>query len=147
MEYFGWRAVIFGSGCITLLLCLTIWIFVQDGPVQKGYSSYATGAAAVNPVSNASIIADLSKIFRYENTWILSFVPASLVGPLLTFTGLWGIPYLTTHYHLTPVKSASLLSTLLIACAIGGPVVGALSEQSGRRKPFYFGALFISLIG
>ena len=147
MDFFGWRSVIFGAGTITLLLSLAIWTFVRDDPSQKGYLSYATGSTASNPRSKASILNDLSNIFRYKNTWILSIVPASLVGPLLTFTGLWGIPYLTTHYHLTPVKSATLLSTLLIAWALGGPVLGALSEKTGRRKSIYFCALCISLIG
>ena len=147
MELFGWRSVIFGTGIIALLLSLSIWTFVRDDPAQKGYVSYATDVKTSNPKSKVSILNDLSNIFRYKNTWILSIVPASLVGPLLTFAGLWGVPYLTTHYHLTPAKSASLISTLLIACALGGPVLGVLSEKIGLRKPIYFYALCISLIG
>ena len=147
MEFFGWRWVIFGAGTITLLLSLTIWIFVRDDPTQKGYNSYAKGIAALNPISKSSILTDLSNIFRYKNTWVLAIVPASLVGPLLTFSGLWGIPYLTTHYHLSIVKSGTLISILLIAWAIGGPVLGALSEKTGRRKPIYFYTLCISSIG
>jgi nitrate/nitrite transporter NarK len=147
MELFGWRSVIFGTGIIALLLSLSIWTFVRDDPAQKGYVSYVTDFKTSNPKSKASILTNLSNIFRYKNTWILSIVPASLVGPLLTFAGLWGVPYLTTHYHLTPVRSASLISTLLIACALGGPVLGILSEKIGRRKPIYFYALCISLIG
>ena len=147
MNLMGWRSVIFGAGAITLLISLAIWIFVRDDPVQKGYTSYATDTAASNHGSGASILSDLSNIFRYKNTWILTIVPASLIGPVLTFAGLWGIPYLTAHYHLTPVKSATLISALLIACALGAPVLGALSEKTGRRKPIYFYALCISLIG
>ncbi len=147
MEFFGWRPVIFGAGTITLFLSLTIWIVVRDDPAQKGYASYVTDTFASNPKTKTSILSDLSNIFRYKNTWILTIVPASLVGPVLTFAGLWGIPYLTTHYHLTPVKSASLISVLLISCALGGPVLGVLSEKTGRRKPIYFYALCISLIG
>ena len=147
MELFGWRPVIFGTGTIALLLSLSIWTFVRDDPSQKGYVSYAKDITTSNPKSKASILTSLSNIFRYKNTWILSIVPASLVGPLLTFAGLWGVPYLTTHYHLTPVRSATLISTLLIACALGGPVLGILSEKTGRRKPIYFYALCISLMG
>jgi len=147
MDFFGWRSVIFGVGLITIILSLAIWTFMRDDPTQKGYVSYATGIIVSNPMSRASIIRDLSNIFRYKNTWILTIVPASLIGPLLTFAGLWGIPYLTTHCHLTPVKSATLISTLLIACALGGPVLGALSEKTGRRKPILFFALCISFMG
>jgi MFS family permease len=147
MNLFGWRLVIFGVGTITLIISLAIWVFVRDDPVQKGYDSYVTDPNTSNQVSKTSILSDLSNIFRYKNTWILSIVPASLMGPVLTFAGLWGIPYLTTHYDLTPVKSATLLSALLIACALGAPVTGALSEKTGRRKPIYFAALCMSLIG
>lgn len=147
LELFGWRSVIFCVGIVTLILSLAIWAFLRDDPTQKGYVSYASGLTTSNPRSNPSILTDLSNIFRYKNTWILTIAPAGLVGPLLTFTGLWGIPYLTTHYHLTPVKSATLISTLLIAWALGGPVLGALSEKTGRRKPIYFCALCVSLIG
>ena len=120
---------------------------MRDDPVQKGYDSYATDISASIHRPGASILSDLSKIFRYRNTWILTIVPASLIGPALTFAGLWGVPYLTTHYDLSPVKSATLISALLIACALGAPILGALSEKTGRRKPIYFYALCFSLIG
>ena len=147
MNLLGWRSVIFGAGTLALVLSLAIWIFVRDDPVQKGYDSYATDITTSNRIPKASILSDLSNIFRYKNTWILTIVPASLIGPTLTFAGLWGIPYLTTHYDLTPVKSATLISTLLIACALGAPVLGSLSEKTGRRKPLYFFSLCISLMG
>ena len=147
MNLLGWRPVIFGAGVVTLIISLAIWIFVRDDPVQKGYDNYATDTTASNERPKASILSDLSNVFRYKNTWILTLVPASLMGPVLAFAGLWGIPYLTTHYALTPVKSASLISVLLISCALGAPVLGALSEKTGRRKPIYFFALCISLVG
>ena len=147
MNLFGWRSIIFGAGTITLLISLAIWVFVRDDPVQKGYDSYATDISTSIHRPGASILSDLSNIFRYKKTWILTIVPASLIGPSLAFAGLWGIPYLTTHYDLSPVKSATLISSLLIACAVGAPILGALSEKTGRRKPIYFYALCLSLIG
>ena len=147
MNLFGWRSIIIFAGTITLLLSLMIWIFVRDDPVQKGYDSYA--ADITDPIhrSKTSILSDLSNVFRYRNTWILTVVPASLIGPALAFSGLWGVPYLTTHYDIDPVKSATLISALLIACALGAPILGALSEKTGRRKPIYFTALCISFFG
>jgi MFS family permease len=147
VDLFGWRPVTFGAGIITILLAMSIWIFVRDDPVQKGYLSFATGQtdSALRPRS--SLLADLKRIFRYKNTWLLTIVPSSLVGPLLSFAGLWGVPYLTTRYQLAPVKSAAIISSLLIAWAFGGPVLGALSEKIGRRKPLYFCGLCTALIG
>jgi len=147
LDSFGWRSVMFGAGTITLLLAGIIWTFVRDDPVEKGYDGYTVSYTDSGSQSSSTILSDLARIFRYKNTWVLTLVPASLAGPLLTFTGLWGIPYLTIHYHLTPVKSASMISILLVAWALGGPILGALSERVGRRKPIYFGALCIALIG
>ena len=146
MNVFGWRSIIFFAGTTTLIISLAIWVFVRDDPVQKGYDSYATDITTSIHRPLTSILSDLSDIFRYKNTWILSIVPASLIGPTLAFTGLWGVPYLTTHYNLSPVKSATLISALLIACALGAPILGALSEKTGRRKTIYFYALCLSLM-
>jgi nitrate/nitrite transporter NarK len=147
VELFGWRPVIFGAGTVTLVLAVCIWIFVRDDPVQKGYASFAVSDTISASGSRFSLFADLAKILRYKNTWLLTIIPSSLVGPLLAFAGLWGVPYLTTHYHLTAVTSAAITSALLIAWALGGPVLGALSEKTGRRKPIYFCSLGIALIG
>ncbi|MCG6911769.1 MAG: MFS transporter [Deltaproteobacteria bacterium] len=147
MNLFGWRAVIAGAGIITLILSLAIWMLVRDDPAQKGYDSYAADLEPTPDRPGAHLLRDISSLLRYRNTWILTIVPASLMGPVLTFAGLWGIPYLTTHYDLSPVKSASLISTLLIACALGAPILGALSERMGRRKPIYTFSLCISLMG
>jgi predicted MFS family arabinose efflux permease len=146
LDFFGWRPVIFAVGGFTLLLSVIIWIFLRDDPVQNGYLSYAGGHSISTQSAKSSVLSDLSEIFRYKNTWILTIVPAGLAGPLLTFSGLWGIPYFTTRYGLSPVKSATMVSTLLIGLAIGSPILGALSEKSGRRKPIYFSALSIASI-
>ena len=115
MNVFEWRTIICFAGVITLTIALTIWMFVRDDPVQKGYDSYATDASDPTHRPKASILSDLANIFQYKNTWILTIVPASLIGPTLTFSGLWGVPFLTTHYGLSPVRSASLISTLLLS--------------------------------
>lgn len=70
-----------------------------------------------------------------------------MIGPVLTFAGLWGVPYFATQYNLTPLNSAAIVSTLLISFAIGAPILGALSEKIGRRKIVYFYGLCISLVG
>jgi MFS family permease len=69
------------------------------------------------------------------------------VGPALAFSGLWGVPFLTTQYGLTPAGSAAITSTLLVAWAVGGFVLGALSDRIGRRKLLYMWAAAIAGLG
>jgi MFS family permease len=66
---------------------------------------------------------------------------------VLTFSGLWGVPFLTTHYDLPATKAAALASALLIAWAIGSPIFGGLSDRIGRRKPLYLIGCAVMLVG
>jgi len=55
MDLFGWRPVIFGAGIITLLLAVSIWTFVRDDPVQRGYSGFAANHKDAAHISHASL--------------------------------------------------------------------------------------------
>jgi MFS family permease len=131
----GWRPVILASAVVTLGAGLAIWILVRDDPTQKGFASYAHTAAFKAPAG--SVMGDLREVFRYRNTWLLCLIPAGVVGPILTFSGLWGVPFLVTHYHFTATRAAAFNSAMLIAWAVGGPIAGWLSDRLGLRKPLY----------
>jgi MFS family permease len=89
----------------------------------------------------------LAEVFRCPNTWLLFFIPASLVGSVLTFCGLWGVPYLATHYGLSTARAASLTSLLMICWAGASPFFGWLSDRLGRRKPLMIAGHFLAGIG
>ena len=76
-------------------------------------------------------------VLGYRNTWLLYLIPGGVVGSVLTFAGLWGVPFLTTHYGLDTTSAAALCSAVLVAWAVGGPVFGWFSDHFGRRKPLY----------
>jgi MFS family permease len=65
----------------------------------------------------------------------------------LTFSGLWGVPYLTTHYGLSASKAAGVTSAVLVAWALGGPLFGWLSDCWGYRKPLYIAGCAFTLLG
>jgi MFS family permease len=149
VEWFGWRPVMVGSAGITFLAAALTWIFVRDDPGEIGCSSYAPPAARGGPGApdRPGLRAGFREIFRFRNTWLLVLAPSGVVGPVLAFSGLWGVPFLTTHYHLTPTRAAALTSTLLVAWAVAGPLLGALSDRIGRRKPLYAAGCLITLAG
>jgi MFS family permease len=136
VDRFGWRPVIFLSALVTLVLTAAIWLVVRDDPAERGFRSYAP-ASSPPQASVARVLDGLGKIFRHKNTWLLVAVPSGIVGPLLTFSGLWGVPFLTTHYGLTPGQAAAMTSVLLAAWAVGGPSLGALSDRIGKRRLVY----------
>ena len=141
---FGWRHTMQVSSLFALILGVLIWFLVRDDPQEKGYSSYAPethqGAARIG------IFTGLRQVLSYKNSWLLFLIPGSLVGSVLTFAGLWGVPFLTTHYDLSSTQAAAITSAMLFAWAIGGPVFGYFSDHIGRRKPLYLAGCLTSTL-
>jgi sugar phosphate permease len=146
VESYGWRPVMMVTAIVTAALCAAIWLFVRDDPSERGYASHAP-APAVHAAHHASVWHGLMQVLSYRNTWILVIVPIGIAGSVLTFAGLWGVPYLKQVHGLDTKAAAAITSSLLIAWALGGPILGALSERVGRRKPIYVVTTVIALIG
>lgn len=133
----GWRMVMVVSAGLLFAIGVIIWFIVRDDPRQKGYASYAANDTSTGTPSLGQALGSVREVFRYRNARLLFLIPGGIVGPVLTFSGLWGVPFLTTHYHLSNTAAAALCTTLLVAWAVAGPIFGALSDKVGRRKPLY----------
>lgn len=144
---FGWRNTMLVSAVFTFVICAGVWLIVRDHPSEKGYTGYTEPAPGTQTNRRTGIFSGIIEVLRYPNTWLLFVIPGGLVGCVLTFGGLWGVPYLTTHHDLPATRAAALNSALLVAWAIGGPVFGGLSDRIGRRKPLYFLGCTLSVIG
>lgn len=146
VEHFSWRPVMLVSAAVSLVIAACLWILVRDAPSERGYTNFVPSTNS-NLYSPISLLAGLAKVLSYKNTWLLSIAPSGVVGPVLAFSGLWGVPFLTTHYGLSPAKSAALTSALLVAWGVGGPVLGAFSDKIGLRKPLYAIGCSLSCVG
>jgi len=137
VTHFGWRPVMIVSAIIPLVTAILIWLIVRDDPSHKGYDAYIRVTTHSGKNSFKTIRQGLAEIFRYRNTLIITLVPNGLVGAVLAFSGLWGVPFLTTHHHFSKNEAAMICSAILVAWAVGGPLLGALSDRIGSRKPLY----------
>ena len=140
IDLYGWRPVMLFSAAVTFLLSIAIWALVRDDPQDRGYARFTVAARSSEGVLVKKILMDIVEVLRYPNVWLLFVIPGGIVGCALTFAGLWGVPFLTTHYHISTTEAAAIASTLLVAWAVGGPVFGALSDRFCRRKlPYLVG--------
>ncbi len=143
VDAFGWRGVMWVSAAITLGVAIAAWWIVRDDPTARGYRSYAAhintqpGSAANHLDTRGGVIAGLREVWGYRNTVLLFFLSGSMTGMVLTFAGLWGVPFLTTHYPLSQTSAAALCSVMMIAWAVGTLVFSTLSDRIGRRRPLY----------
>jgi MFS family permease len=147
VDRFGWRGVMLVAAGVTLAVSIAIWLVVRDYPHEKGYGDVTPvcplGPRRQRPSPATGILA----VCRYPNTLLLFIIPAGVVGPVLTFSGLWGVPFLATHYHLSATRASAFTTALLVAWALGGPLCGWLSDRLGRRKPLYLLGCAVALGG
>ncbi len=145
VEAFGWRAVMAVSAALTAVLCVVTWWRVRDDPSERGFDSHAQHVQAHHePVS---VLQGLVQVLSYPNIWILMLVPIGFSGAVLTFAGLWGVPFLKQVHDLDPKSAAAITSTLLVSWAVGGPLLGSWSQKMGLRKPLYLITSGIALLG
>ncbi len=147
MDIFHWRQIIGITGIMTLVLGGLIWFIVRDWPQEKGYSGFTKKVTRPASLSFSSIWVSFFKVLKYPNTLLLFIIPGGIVGCILTFSGLWGVPFLVSHDQISPGRAAGLTSVLLIGWAVGAPVFGWVSDFMGRRKPLYIAGCFLAALG
>ena len=147
VDLYGWRTTIMVSGLATFAIAAAIWLQVRDYPHDRGFADWHPSGNQDASTKRLPVLAGLREVIRYRNTALLFLIPGGLVGPVLTFSGLWGVPFLTTHHGLSPARASVFTTTLLVAWAVGGPLFGGLSDHTGRRKPLYIVGCTMALAG
>ena len=130
VDAFGWRAVMLGSAAVTAVLAAAIWLKVRDDPVARGYRSHRPGDGT--HTQHGSIVHGVLEVLSYRNVWILLIAPIGVAGAVLTFGGLWGVPYLRQVHGLDARSAAALTSAVLVAWAVGA--ARAAARASGRTR-------------
>lgn len=148
IEHFTWRTVVTASGAAILLVAVLAFTVVSNDPSLRGYLSYAPRQVQQpGKTTAAGLGAGFKRIFGYRNTWLIFFAQGGLVGPILSFTGLWGPPFLKARFGVTSTEAAAVCSVMIVCWAVASPIFGALSDRIGRRKPLYVAGCIVTVAG
>lgn len=142
ISHFGWRPVVLGSAAVILGIGLLALSFVKNDPSDSGFQSYAHETLQRKDQPKfLQLLAGFSKIFAYRNTWLIFFSQGAMVGAVLTFTGLWGIPIsegtirVAIHYsRLCLLRDDRLLGR-------GKPALRSAFRQDRAQKAGPFGRM------
>ena len=115
IDQFGWRPVMLVSAALSAAIAIALWRIVRDDPSERGYTGFIPPENR-SAHSTVSRLSSLGKVFTYPNTWIISLAPSGIVGSILAFSGLWGVPFLTNPLRPIPRKK----------CRIDIPAAGRL---------------------
>ena len=135
VEAVGWRQTFVMIGALTVVLAGAVAVLVRDRPE-------ALGLPPVTPARSApsvrETLAAIPGVVRNARTWPPVLAAGGVYVALMTFMGLWGIPYLMQVYDLSRVEAASVVALAPAGLCVGSPLVGWLSDRwlEQRRVPF-----------
>jgi len=147
IQHFGWRPVVLASAAAVALVGVLALFIVRNDPMDKGFESHAPASMQLASLGLFDLLRGFRNIFSYRNTWLIFLSQGGIVGSILTFTGLWGTPYLRVRYGLQLTQAAMVCSIMTACWAIASPICGALSDRICRRKPIYVGGCIIAACG
>jgi sugar phosphate permease len=145
VEAAGWRQTFVLIGAATLGLAALTAALVRDHPGALGLPAVNPERAGRRAPGVGETLCSIPGVVTNPRTWPPIVVAAGVFMPLITFMGLWGVPYLTQVYGLRRVEAANVVALAPIGLCLGSPLVGWLSDRwlQRRRLPMVvFTALF-----
>jgi sugar phosphate permease len=138
----GWRKASFLTAILGVGLAIVMFITLRDGGKYQHHLDMQHKSSSFKEV-----FAGLFKIIRNPQIWITGAMGCMMYIPTSAFAELWGNPYLQQVYHFSPQAAAEAISMIFLGWAIGGPVMGWLSDNiSQRRLPMTVGSAIAALL-
>ena len=120
VEHLSWRGAMGMLAAVGAVLAAAAWLAIRD----------RVGAAS----SSSSPMAGLKTVAANRETWLCAAFGLAKTAPMLTFGGLWAVPFIMAVHGVDRATAASLSSLLFLGWGLGAPFNGWLSDRLGRRK-------------
>ena len=124
-EHYGWRDALLIDGAIGAIIFVWIYLVVKDKPADDKMNITAKNTSSPN----------FLHALRNAQTWLAGLYTACLNLPIMVICALWGASYLQVVHQLPQITASNTVSMIFIGSIIGCPLVGWMSDRSGRRKP------------
>lgn len=136
VDAFGWRHIMYASAFIGLFLTFLLWKIISDTDTKK--SKVIT--------TKTNVLTKLAIIMKNKQTWLIALFAGGMIAPIVTYSELWGVSFIMDTYNLTRPAAAHITSLTFIGIAIGGPLIGWLSDFYRKRTTFMLQGLLGALI-
>lgn len=141
IQVFGWRYTLFTLAILGFLLGILIFFLVRNDP---------PGIKTPKP-KKESLWKNILIVTKNPYSWINAFIGFCIYVTTTAFAGLWGIPYLVSNYGISTHLAGYCISMVFIGWAVGGPLIGFLSDRIGEKKTLllissFLGAVLMGLL-
>ena len=138
VEAVGWRNTVYYSALAGVVMAAVIWLFIPFHKKEQAMSSSA--------MSYRQLFDELLSLVKSRQMWLVGTMGFVLYLPITVFAELWGVPYVERVYGLSNTEAAQTISLVFLGWAIGGPLLGWVSDHlRNRRLPIVLCSL-ISLV-
>lgn len=130
ISYIGWRGSMYVFSIIFAALALLILIFVREK------NNKLTIAKDTHP--KLGFFESLWIVMKNPQSWLNAFYLSLTYAPIMAFAELWGVNFLQEAYPMSHEMAAFGVGLAFIGWAIGGPILGKVSDNLGKRRPLMF---------
>lgn len=130
----GWRMTFGGVAVLSLSLAVLCLAVVRDRPEDAGFPP----PVPRGPASRVDVAQGYRTVWGNRRTWPMFLVFFCQYGTLISFSGLWAVPWMRDVYGLSAKDAARLVSLVGIGVVFGAPAAGFLSDRvlRARRLPY-----------
>jgi MFS family permease len=123
IESFGWRNALLVLGVLGVFLTF-LFIAVVHSPEEE----------KTTVKNDISVWKSLYLISKEKQNWFAGLFTSLLNLPVALLGALFGMPFLTQIYKISPMHAGSILSMIFLGMIFGSPVFGAISDNIKKRK-------------
>lgn len=136
VAYFNWRVVFISIGIVSIVISVLNYIIVRNKPEDIGLPRIAPAVDSDgnNVADRHRILDSIKTVAANKHTWLAFLIMAGLSGSILSFNGMWGIPYLMDVYGFEKTRASSYITASMAGLMIGSFLSGAISDRMGSRK-------------
>ncbi len=126
----GWRTSSYVVGGLTVTLAALVWLFVRDEGPNYREGLKKPGLVSILKTSFYGLV----EVLKNKGSLPPFFGFMLIFGGLMTFTGLWGVPFMMQVHGIAQSVAGSLMMLTTAGGALAAVFVGWLTDRSGRPK-------------
>lgn len=133
---FGWRETMVTAAIAGGLIAALIWLIARD--------RRETNVEIAPTTTQLGILQGIGTVLANPHSWAFAIILASMTAPMLSFAGLWGVPFLMQAFDLERATAAATTSIFIIGHGIGSASMGWLSDRIRQRKAPVLGGSIVT---